>query len=98
MQAEVPAYNRGDRQLMRDAMTTSNRNVPDNGCATASNGSARRWVGEKPSIRSRKAKIEDHDGQARPRQSPATTTKGKLAAEKSRQPYTATFTATFKSP
>jgi len=81
---------------MRDEMTTSNRNAPDNGCATAS--TALRQAREKPSMRPRMAKLEDHDGQSSPRQGPATTTQGKLATVKSRQPYTATLTATVKSP
>ena len=83
---------------MRDAMTRPNRNAPDNRCATASNGTALRRAREKPSRRARKAKIEDQDGQSSPRQSPATTTQGKLATVTASQSYLATITATFKSP
>ena len=83
---------------MRDAMTTSNRNAPDNGCATASTGTARRRAREKPSMRPRMAKFEDHDRQSSPRQGPAKTTQSKLATVRPRQSHAATIAATLKSP
>jgi hypothetical protein len=83
---------------MRDAMTTSNRNVPDNGCATASNGTALLQRHENPSTPAGKATVKGHADRSIPLHGSATTPQSKIPTVRLQQSYAATTMAAFKSP